>query len=125
MEMSEDKKEKAVNDCIFCKIVKGDIDTEIIQESDNFIAFLDANPKTKGHTLIVPKKHYENILDIPSSLASEMMDNIKDLARERLDEGSEGFNLAMNNFEVAGQVVKHAHTHLIPRRKDDGFSLAV
>ena len=109
-----------MKDCIFCKIAKKEISSEIIFENDNFIAFLDANQKVLGHTLIVPKKHFVNILDLPSNLASEMFDLIKKIAEKRLKEGYEGFNLVMNNFPAAGQAVMHTHVHLIPRKKGDG-----
>lgn len=106
-------------DCIFCKIARGEIPTEIIEESKNFIAFPDANPIIKGHTLIVPKKHFVNLMDLPSDLGSELVDVVKRVAEKKLREKFEGFNLIMNNFEAAGQVVRHAHLHLIPRKKGD------
>ena len=108
-------------DCIFCKIARGEIKVDVVEENDNFLAFPDANPIVKGHTLIIPKKHFVNIMDLPSSLASEMFDLIKKVGEKRLKEGYEGFNLVMNNFEAASQVVMHAHFHLIPRKKDDGL----
>lgn len=110
-------------DCIFCKIAKGEIKVERIYETDNFLAFPDANPKVKGHTLIIPKKHFVNIIDLPSDLAGEMVDVVKKVVEMSLREGAEGFNLLMNNFEVAGQLVMHAHIHLLPRKKGDGFKI--
>ena len=107
-------------DCVFCKMARGEIKVDIIYENDNFFAFSDAEPKVEGHTLIVPKKHFVNILDLPASLGSELLDAVKAVAEIRLKEGAEGFNILQNNGEVADQYVMHAHFHILPRRKDDG-----
>jgi histidine triad (HIT) family protein len=110
-----------MEDCIFCKIVKGEIPAERIYEDDSFVAFPDANPQVEGHCLIVPKKHFVNIMDLPSSLGGELLDTIKKVAEMMMKEGFEGFSLVMNNF--VGQAVMHAHVHLLPRKKGDGFKL--
>jgi len=110
-------------DCIFCKIARKEIPTEKVYESKNFYAFPDKNPASRGHTLIIPKKHFVNIMDLPESLASELIDTIKEIAKKRIKEGAEGFNLVMNNFPAAGQIVMHAHLHLIPRKKSDGVKI--
>ena len=110
-------------DCVFCKIVKGKIKVKKIYESENFLAFPDANPVVEGHLLIVSKKHFVNLMELPSDLAGEMTDTIKRIFEIKQKEGFEGFNLVMNNFPVAGQVVMHAHLHLVPRKKGDGFKL--
>jgi len=111
-----------MKDCIFCKIVKGEIKTEKVEETENFLAFPDAHPRTKGHTLVVPKKHFVNFLDLPSDLGSELSLIIKKVAEKRLKQGASGFNIVMNNFPDAGQVVLHAHLHIIPRTKGDNFN---
>ena len=72
-------------DCVFCEIVAKKIPAEIIAENDNFIAFLDANPITEGHTLIIPKKHFVNIMDLPSDMASEMVDLIKEVGEKKIN----------------------------------------
>ena len=110
-------------DCVFCKIVSGEIPCEKIWEDDNFVCFPDANPKVEGHCLIISKAHFVNIMDLPASLGGEFVDVIKRVAEIKFKEGAEGFNLVMNNFECAGQVVNHAHVHLLPRKKGDGFNL--
>jgi histidine triad (HIT) family protein len=112
-------------DCVFCKISKKEISVEFIYENDNFFAMPDKNPVVPGHTLIIPKKHFENVMDMPASLGRELIDAVKAVAEIRIKEGAEGFNLIQNNFEPAGQVVMHAHFHVLPRKKDDGFKLTI
>jgi len=107
-------------DCIFCKIVRGEIESEKIAESENFFAIKDINPKTKGHSLVISKKHYKTFLDMPSSLFGEFLEETKKLALKLMDEEkAEGFNLVMNNYKVAGQLVPHAHIHILPRYDDN------
>ena len=114
------------NDCIFCKIIAGKIPSDIIYYDDNFIGILDINPKTKGHILVIPKKHYKTLLDMPSSLGNELLGAVKKVALKLIeDEKAEGFNVLINNFEIAGQIVPHAHVHVIPRKKDDGLNMVV
>ncbi len=109
------------SDCIFCKIASGEISAKIIYENDNFFSIPDANPKVNGHSLIISKKHFETILDMPNSLCPELLDCIKKTALKLMKENNaEGFNIINNNFEVAQQVVKHVHFHIIPRKKNDG-----
>ncbi len=109
--------------CIFCKIARKEIPSEIIYENENFIAFPDAHPRVNGHTLIIPKKHFVNILDMPESLGSELLEAIKNTAGKFLKEKYiEGFNIIQNNFPIAGQIVMHSHLHILPRRKGDGFN---
>lgn len=111
-----------MKDCVFCKIVRGEIKNEFIYDSDNFIVVNDIAPATPGHCLIIPKKHYETILDMPSSLGVEIMDIAKKQGLRLIKEGkAEGFNLFQNNFKSAGQVVPHYHLHVIPRKLGDTF----
>jgi len=105
-------------DCVFCKIIKGEIDAKNKIEEENFIVFDDANQVSDGHCLVVPKKHYKTILDMPSTLGSEMIDIAKKQGLRLIDEGkADGFKLVNNNFEAAGQVVPHFHLHVIPHKK--------
>jgi histidine triad (HIT) family protein len=113
-------------DCVFCKIVRGEIPAGKgkIKESNNFLAFLDLNPKAEGHTLIIPKKHFVTLLDMPNTLGAELLKIIKDVASELMDKKlGDGFNVLQNNLEVAGQVVMHAHIHVIPRKESDGLKI--
>ena len=113
-------------ECIFCKIVKGEIKSDIVYSDDNFIGILDIHPKAKGHTVIFPKKHFRNLLDMPSSLGNEMLESVKSVALDLIKQGEgEGFNVVVNNEPAAGQVIFHAHIHVIPRKKDDGLKSMV
>ena len=109
-----------VKECIFCRIADGDIPNRRIYENDNFFSILDQNQDIKGHTLVISKKHFEVIFDLPSSLGQELLDCIKKTSMKIIEEyNAEGINVLQNNFEVAGQVVKHFHAHVIPRKKGD------
>ena len=113
-------------ECLFCKIVKGEIPATKTYEDDNFIGFLDISPKSEGHTVIIPKNHFRNLLDMPASLGNEMLEAVKKVALELIKNGkAEGFNLIVNNEPSSGQVVFHAHLHVIPRKKDDGLKILV
>jgi histidine triad (HIT) family protein len=110
------------NDCIFCKLVNGEIPCNKVYENKNFIAFLDIHPKAKGHTLIVPKNHYTLLLDMPSSLGAELMDAVKKIILNISKENkAEGFNVIINGNKAGGQVVMHTHVHVIPRKSEDGL----
>ena len=109
-------------DCIFCKIAKGEIPCMKIAETKDFLAFLDIKPISKGHTLIIPKHHCENILDFPKSEESDFVEFIKKVsAQVKKGVSADAFNLGMNNGAEAGQVVFHSHMHIIPRFKGDGL----
>lgn len=106
--------------CVFCKIAQGKITRERIKESNNFFAILTEKPIAEGHALIIPKKHFVTLLDIPNNLGDELLKITKDVASDLLDKKlGDGFNILMNNLEPAGQVVKHAHIHVIPRKDTD------
>lgn len=111
-----------VNNCVFCKIARGEIDSKKIFENDNFFSIPDASPLVLGHILVISKKHFVTTLDMPNSMGSELLDCIKQTALKLMKDDAEGFNIISNNFEVAGQVVPHVHYHIIPRRKNDGIS---
>jgi len=109
-------------DCLFCKIAKREMKSDIIKESNNFIAIKDINPVAEGHTLVIPKRHFVTLLDIPDKLGAEMLKFTKEVAGDLLDKKlGDGFNIIMNNLECAGQLVKHAHIHVIPRKDGDGI----
>ena len=113
-----------MEDCIFCKIVKSKIFADKIYEKDNFLSFPDVNPLIEGHSLVVSKKHFETFLDLPNTLGQELLDCIKKTSLKLMEKyRAEGFNVISNNFEVAGQIVKHLHFHIFPRKIDDGFKV--
>lgn len=106
-------------DCIFCKIIAGEIPSYTIYEDEEFKVFLDVNPASKGHALIVPKVHFADLYEIDEEVAARAMKLAKKLAVKMTDVlGCEGFNILQNNNEAAGQTVFHFHIHLIPRYKN-------
>jgi len=111
-------------DCIFCKVVKGEIPSKRVYEDDNFLAILDINPETEGHTLVMPKKHFKTILDTPSSLGNEFLDAIKKVSLKLVEKyKAEGFNVVFNTNRIAGQEVDHVHAHILLRKSSDGMKL--
>ncbi len=111
-------------DCIFCKLANGQIPTNTIYEDDDFRVFLDAAPATRGHCLIVPKEHFDDLEDLDDKVAAKVLPlakKIMKLLKEKL--GWEGFNVVQNNKELAGQTVFHFHMHLIPRYSGDGQNI--
>jgi len=113
-----------MDDCLFCKIIKGDIPSQKVYEDDNFVAFLDINPVTPGHTLVVPKKHSYNVLDADEETLCEMGKILKKISQAICrGMGTDSFNLNQNNGKIAGQVVEHLHWHIVPRYPDDGLAL--
>ncbi len=108
------------DDCIFCKIVRGEIPSYKLYEDDDFLVFLDAFPAHRGHTLIIPKEHCTDILDLPYELANKVMGIGKKVV-EAMEKSinADGYNFAQNNREVSGQAVMHYHLHIIPRYNDE------
>jgi histidine triad (HIT) family protein len=107
--------------CVFCKIIKGKIPADKIYEDENTFSFLDITPINPGHVLLISKKHYENLYDLPDELLSKMAPIIKKLAVAiKKGVNAEGINIGMNNERSAGQLVFHAHFHIIPRFTNDG-----
>lgn len=108
------------DNCIFCKIIAGEIPSNTIYEDDDCRVILDLAPAAKGHALILPKEHYANLYEIDEDVAAKVMRVAKNLAIRMRDVlHCDGFNLLQNNNEVAGQTVFHFHMHLIPRYVGD------
>ena len=108
------------DECVFCKIARGELSADLVYENDSFMCFKDINKVIDGHSLVIPKKHFETVLDMPSSSGVELMDCIKTSALKLMDEtSSSGFNIVQNNSPVAGQVVPHVHFHILPRKEGD------
>jgi len=109
-----------VENCIFCKIVKGEIKSQKVYEDEETLAFLDINPVNKGHVLVIPKDHYENIFDIPKDKLSKVMEVAQKIAIAIKKMGADGVNIVSNNGKAAEQHVFHLHIHVIPRYYNDG-----
>ena len=111
-------------DCIFCKIVVGEIPSLKVYEDDIVIAFLDNQPVNIGHTLVVPKAHYSDCLETPDSIMADVMAAVRRVGAAAMKAtGAGGFNVGINCGPVAGQVVMHTHVHVIPRFAGDGLHL--
>jgi histidine triad (HIT) family protein len=109
-----------MDDCIFCKIIKGEIPCDKVYEDENCLAFLDITPINPGHTLLIPKKHYENLYELPDEILIKLAPVIKKLAVAiKKGVNAEGINIGMNNERTAGQLVPHAHFHIMPRFSND------
>ena len=111
-----------MNDCLFCKIVSGEIPCNKVYEDENYLAFLDINPINLGHTLVIPKQHSRNILEIDEKTLQEIILIVKNLSnkiREKLK--CDGINVMINNEPDAGQIIFHTHIHIIPRFKGDSL----
>lgn len=115
-----------MENCIFCKIAKGEIDSVKIWEDDDVFAFLDAYPLTKGHCLIIPKKHSENIFDINDAILQKITNAGKSISEKiKITLKADGIRLSQSNGKAAGQVVFHFHLHIIPRYEGDGLSMKI
>jgi len=111
-------------DCIFCKIVRGELPSFKVYEDDATLAFLDIRPVNPGHTLVVPKQHSVNIFDVSPEdwmAVTNVVRNLANVIEKAV--AADGVNINMNNREHAGQIVDHLHVHIIPRFKGDGFKL--
>lgn len=109
-------------DCVFCRIVKGEIPSGIVARDDTVVAFLDINPVNPGHTLVVPKDHHVNIVDTPVETMRAIIAMAKRVAEALKEElPCDGVNVSMNNFPASGQVVMHTHMHIMPRFHNDGL----
>ena len=108
-------------DCIFCKIVAGEIPSAKIYEDEQILAFLDIGPLSEGHCLVVPKDHYLRFEQLPADLASALIRQIAPVAQAVVKAvNAEGYNILNNNGRCAGQLVEHVHFHIIPRNSGDG-----
>ena len=105
-------------DCIFCKIANGEIPTKMITETNHSIAFLDAFPLTKGHTLVIPKKHHEKIQNMSSEENIDLFSTIHSVI-SKVDKLTGATLMAVHNGKEAGQEIPHVHVHLVPRNSND------
>ena len=111
-----------VSDCIFCKIVAGEIPASKVYEDDHFLAFLDISQVTPGHTLVIPKKHARNLLEMTPDETADLF-NVVSKVTKKVESATQpqGMNIISNMEEIAGQSVFHSHVHILPRysQEDD------
>lgn len=114
-----------MENCIFCSIIQGDIPSSKVYEDEQVLAFLDISQTTKGHTLVIPKQHVRNLLEMTAETASHLFARIPKIARAiQSATGATAMNIINNNEALAGQTVFHAHVHLVPRyNEEDGISI--
>ncbi len=105
-------------DCIFCKIVSKEISTKILYEDDDTVSFLDAFPVAKGHTLVIPKKHYSKIQDLPADVNQKLFETVHKMI-SKVDSIKGSTLVLVHNGKDSGQEIMHVHVHLIPRGVDD------
>ena len=109
--------------CIFCRIIKGEIPGTRVYEDDAVLAFLDINPIAPGHTLVIPKGHYETLVDLPDEAGAKILPVLSRVGKAVMAAvKADGFNCLQNNFAAAGQIVFHSHWHVIPRFEGDGLA---
>lgn len=113
-----------MHDCIFCKIIEGVLPSNKIYEDKNVLAFLDIAPVHPGHVLVIPKKHFANMEEIPENLLVDLIKIVKKIGLAvKKGLNYEGYNIQENNDPIAGQIVPHLHFHIIPRIEEDGLKL--
>lgn len=114
----------AEEQCVFCKIIAGEIPSTAVYEDDDFKAILDVNPAARGHVIIVPKKHAANIFELEDEEAAKVFPIAKKIAAAiKKTNGCDGINILQNNGEAAGQTVFHLHVHVVPRYYGDGVNI--
>ena len=112
------------NSCIFCKIANGTIPCYKVYEDNEIIAFLDVNPVSRGHTLVLPKEHFSSMLTCPKNILDHAYEVAQMIAQAQISQlGATGVNVIANAGRSAGQSVPHFHIHVIPRYEDDGLKL--
>ena len=114
-----------MENCLFCKIIKGEVPGHKIYEDENTFVFLDINPWSRGHCLVLPKKHIRNILEADAESLMALIltaQKISVLIKNKL--GAEGINVLQNNSRLAGQMVDHIHFHVIPRYKNGSLQIS-
>lgn len=111
-----------MENCIFCKIIKGELPAQRVYEDDNYLAFLSIGPVNNGHTVVIPKKHTATFAELEPQEAADLIQMVQKLAKEiKAKLNADAFNLGLNNGEIAGQVIPHVHWHIMPRYKNDGL----
>ena len=116
--------EQAVEECVFCKIVRGELSGMKVFEDEWTMAFMDLAKDVDGHILVIPKKHCKNVLDCDYDTMNHVMNTVKKVSNHLVENcGYDGVNVLSNNNSAADQSVMHMHIHIIPRKKDDGLKI--
>lgn len=114
-----------MDDCIFCKIVAGGIPSTKLYEDEKVLAFLDIMPAAKGHSLVITKKHYATLIDVPHEELAELAKVVQKIGTAAVKATeAQGFNVLQSNNKVAGQVIPHVHFHIIPRKEGDNLNFS-
>ncbi|MCX8158104.1 MAG: HIT family protein [Candidatus Diapherotrites archaeon] len=112
-------------DCVFCKIVKGEIPCSKLYEDDLVMSFLDIMPASKGHSLVITKKHHETLLELSQEELETILKTTQKVAFAIMKATkADGFNIIQSNGKAAGQVINHIHFHIIPRKQGDGLNFS-
>ena len=111
-----------MEDCVFCKIVKGELPSEKVLENHDFIVIKPLDPLVMGHSLVIPREHYKTFSDMPADLYDGLLKTAKE-AIDKLD--TKNYNLVINSGKDSGQEIPHVHLHILPRKKNDDFKLRV
>ncbi|MEM0373967.1 MAG: HIT family protein [Sulfolobaceae archaeon] len=114
-----------MNECVFCRIVRGELKSFVVYEDEDTLAFLDIYPISKGHTLVIPKSHFENIFDIDYDVLKKVITTVRKVSLAMRKLGAEGVNVILNNGKAAEQHVFHIHFHVIPRYNNDGLNMDI
>jgi histidine triad (HIT) family protein len=119
--LGEESGRMSGSDCIFCRMVAGEIPVTRIYEDELVLVFLDIGPVSDGHTLVIPKQHFERLHDCPSEVLGQVCSRLGKIAKAvAVGMGSDGYNVLCNNGRAAGQLVGHLHFHIVPRNSGDG-----
>jgi histidine triad (HIT) family protein len=112
----------SADNCLFCKMAAGQIPVTKIYEDEDVLSFLDIGPLSNGHTLVIPKRHFENLHDCPVELISKVVSQIGRIAAAMIEAlNYEGYNILCNNGRAAGQLIEHLHFHIVGRKSGDGL----
>ena len=119
--MSQSPTQSTSAGCIFCRIVRGEAPAHVVYEDEHVMAFLDIHPLVEGHTMVVPKGHYETLEAVPHELVGKVFEGVRKVSEAmRRALGAEATTIGINNGRAAGQVVPHLHVHILPRYAGDG-----
>ena len=112
-----------MNECLFCKIITGEVPSAIIYEDENYLGFLDINPSVDGHTLFIPKKHMNRLKDMEGQDIINFLDSFKKFIAKFEENISKDYNIVINQGSAAGQVIFHLHIHIVPRYERDEIKM--